>query len=26
VHDYAFAGSMGGGFRIFDVTNPTRPL
>jgi hypothetical protein len=26
VHDYAFAGSMGGGFRIFDVTNATRPL
>jgi hypothetical protein len=26
VHDYAFAGTMGGGFRIFDVTDPTQPV
>jgi len=25
VHDYAFVGTMGGGLRIFDVTNPARP-
>jgi hypothetical protein len=25
VHDYAFVGTMGGGLRIFDVTNPTQP-
>jgi hypothetical protein len=23
LHDYAFAGTMGAGFRIFDITNPT---
>ena len=26
VHDYAFVGSMGGGTRIFDVTDPARPV
>ena len=26
VHDYAFVGTMGAGLRIFDVTNPTRPV
>ena len=26
VHDYAFVGSMGGGTRIFDVTDPAHPL
>jgi WD40 repeat protein len=26
VHDYAFVGSMGGGTRIFDVTDPARPF
>jgi LVIVD repeat len=26
VHDYAFVGTMGGGTRIFDVTNPARPF
>jgi hypothetical protein len=25
VHDYAFVGTMGGGLRIFDVTDPTMP-
>lgn len=25
LHDYAFAGTMGAGFRIFDITHPTRP-
>ena len=25
VHDYAFVGTMGGGLRIFDVTNPAQP-
>jgi hypothetical protein len=25
VHDYAFVGTMGGGFRIYDVTEPTMP-
>lgn len=25
VHDYAFVGTMGGGFRIYDVTEPTQP-
>ena len=25
VHDYAFVGTMGGGLRIFDVTDPTAP-
>ncbi len=25
VHDYAFVGTMGAGFRIFDVTNPGAP-
>lgn len=25
VHDYAFVGTMGGGTRIFDITNPARP-
>jgi hypothetical protein len=25
VHDYAFVGTMGAGFRIYDVTEPTRP-
>jgi hypothetical protein len=25
-HDYAFVGTMGGGFRIFDVTEPTSPV
>jgi LVIVD repeat len=25
VHDYAFVGTMGGGMRIFDVTNPSEP-
>jgi hypothetical protein len=25
VHDYAFVGSMGGGTRIFDITDPSRP-
>jgi hypothetical protein len=25
VHDYAFVGTMGGGFRIYDVTEPTAP-
>ena len=25
VHDYAFVGTMGGGFRIFDVTDPAHP-
>src|SRR5688572_12190356 len=25
VHDYAFVGSMGGGTRIFDVTDPAHP-
>src|SRR5687768_13283077 len=24
-HDYAFAGTMGAGFRIFDITDPTHP-
>jgi hypothetical protein len=26
VHDYAFVGTMGAGFRIFDVTDPARPI
>ena len=26
VHDYAFVGSMGGGTRIFDVTDPMHPV
>jgi hypothetical protein len=26
VHDYAFVGTMGAGFRIFDVTNPANPV
>ena len=26
VHDYAFVGSMGGGTRIFDVTDPAHPV
>ena len=26
VHDYAFVGSMGGGTRIFDVTDPGHPV
>jgi uncharacterized repeat protein (TIGR01451 family) len=26
VHDYAFVGTMGAGFRIFDVTNPADPV
>ena len=26
VHDYAFAGTMGGGFRIFDITDPQNPV
>ncbi|MGH3071830.1 MAG: post-COAP-1 domain-containing protein [Gaiellaceae bacterium] len=26
VHDYAFLGSMGGGTRIFDVTDPAHPV
>ena len=26
VHDYAFIGTMGGGLRIYDVTNPGRPV
>jgi hypothetical protein len=25
VHDYAFVGTMGGGMRIFDVTDPSEP-
>ncbi len=25
VHDYAFVGTMGGGTRIFDITNPAHP-
>jgi hypothetical protein len=25
VHDYAFVGTMGGGTRIFDITDPARP-
>lgn len=25
IHDYAFVGTMGGGFRIFDITDPTSP-
>ena len=25
VHDYAFVGTMGAGFRIFDVTDPAQP-
>ena len=25
VHDYAFVGTMGAGFQIYDVTEPTRP-
>lgn len=25
VHDYAFLGTMGGGTRIFDITDPARP-
>jgi hypothetical protein len=25
VHDYAFLGTMGGGLRIFDITNPASP-
>ena len=25
VHDYAFVGTMGAGFRIFDITNPANP-
>jgi hypothetical protein len=25
VHDYAFLGTMGGGLRIFDITNPAQP-
>src|SRR5687768_10875689 len=25
VHDYAFVGTMGGGTRIFDVTDPAHP-
>lgn len=25
-HDYAFVGTMGAGLRIFDVTNPARPV
>ncbi len=26
VHDYAFVGTMGAGFRIFDVTDPAHPV
>ena len=26
VHDYAFVGTMGGGTRIFDVTDPAHPV
>jgi len=26
VHDYAFVGTMGAGFRIYDITNPRRPV
>jgi hypothetical protein len=26
VHDYAFVGTMGAGFRIYDVTEPTMPV
>jgi hypothetical protein len=26
VHDYAFVGSMGGGTRIFDITDPAHPV
>jgi LVIVD repeat len=26
VHDYAFVGTMGAGFRIYDVTDPTMPV
>jgi hypothetical protein len=25
-HDYAFVGTMGGGMRIYDITNPRRPV
>jgi hypothetical protein len=25
IHDYAFVGTMGAGFRVYDVTNPDRP-
>ena len=25
-HDYAFIGTMGGGLRIYDITNPRRPV
>jgi hypothetical protein len=25
-HDYAFIGTMGGGLRIYDITNPGRPV
>jgi hypothetical protein len=25
-HDYAFVGTMGAGFRIYDITNPSRPI
>jgi hypothetical protein len=25
LHDYAFVGTMGAGFRVYDVTNPDRP-
>ena len=25
IHDYAFVGTMGGGTRIFDITDPARP-
>jgi hypothetical protein len=25
-HDYAFIGTMGGGLRIYDITNPSRPV
>jgi hypothetical protein len=26
VHDYAFVGTMGAGFRVFDITDPAHPL
>ncbi len=26
LHDYAFVGTMGGGTRIFDITDPARPI
>src|SRR5688572_27054642 len=26
IHDYAFVGSMGGGTRIFDITDPAHPV